>query len=275
MAEHFGGQDYITYVRDSFTVARRRISNGAETPVASFANLGDMASFTVSPLTNRWYFHNEGNSQFFPSFFGTEEIAGFADGTFEYYDLLVTNTNDAGAGSLRQAILDSNTMPGIQTIGFDSAVIGNININSGIGDIALTDSATILGPGTSIITVNGGAAGNRIFVDGSGGTLTLNIRGLTLNNPNGFVFPFTLNATGDLAISAGVGDVAFTKTLNVAGGTLTLTDGNTVDLGATTTVGGTLAAANGFTIGNAGTLTSPGRSMATSSWPAAARWPAT
>ena len=145
-------------------------------------------------------------------------------------------------------------MPGIQTIGFDSAPNGNIDINSGIGDITLTDSATILGPGTSIITVNGGNAGNRIFVDGSGGTLTLNIRDLTLNNSNGFVFPYTLNATGDLAIGAGVGDVTFTKTLNVAAGTLTLTDGNTVDLGITTTVNGTLAAANGFTVGNAETL---------------------
>jgi hypothetical protein len=31
----------------------------------------------------------------------------------------VTNTNDAGAGSLRQAINDANTNPGADTINFD------------------------------------------------------------------------------------------------------------------------------------------------------------
>jgi hypothetical protein len=31
----------------------------------------------------------------------------------------VTNTNDSGAGSLRQAILDANANPGLDTIAFD------------------------------------------------------------------------------------------------------------------------------------------------------------
>src|SRR6266571_1464429 len=32
---------------------------------------------------------------------------------------LVNNTNDSGAGSLRQAILDANSNPGLDTIAFD------------------------------------------------------------------------------------------------------------------------------------------------------------
>src|SRR2546421_7658722 len=39
-------------------------------------------------------------------------------------DLIVTNTNDSGAGSLRQAILDSNTLAGTQNITFNIAGAG-------------------------------------------------------------------------------------------------------------------------------------------------------
>ena len=36
----------------------------------------------------------------------------------------VTSTNDSGAGSLRQAILDSNAAGGSNTIEFDTALVG-------------------------------------------------------------------------------------------------------------------------------------------------------
>jgi hypothetical protein len=44
--------------------------------------------------------------------------------------LLVSNTNDSGAGSLRQAILDNNAT-GTNTIVFSSIVTGTITLTSG------------------------------------------------------------------------------------------------------------------------------------------------
>ena len=62
----------------------------------------------------------------------------------------VTNTNDSGPGSLRQAILDSNAAGGSNTIEFDTALVGQtvtilsalpISANADIvGDIILSNA---------------------------------------------------------------------------------------------------------------------------------------
>ena len=53
----------------------------------------------------------------------------------------VTNTNDAGAGSLRQAIIDANTAGGADTITI--TVPGTIALTTGA--LSITDSVTITG----------------------------------------------------------------------------------------------------------------------------------
>ena len=78
VAESWAGQTYLVYVRDYQTIVRTRVPDGVTTTVNSFSNLSDMASFTVSPLVGRWYFHYEGSSQFG----GTSETIGYADATF-------------------------------------------------------------------------------------------------------------------------------------------------------------------------------------------------
>ena len=78
VAETVGADTYIAYVRNSTTISRTKVPTGETSAVATFANLSDMASFTVSVAQNRWYFHHEGGSQF-GSF---AESLGYADATF-------------------------------------------------------------------------------------------------------------------------------------------------------------------------------------------------
>jgi hypothetical protein len=253
VAEHFGGKDYLDYaLQNPFgpvnTIVRQQVQSGQESAVATLSDLSTLSSFTVSPSNDRWYFNFKGPGQFG----GFPETLGLADGTFATADFVVTNTNDSGPGSLRQAILNANAAPGTQTIGFD-ITSGTITLTS--GDIVVTDSVNLDGPGG--VTVEGNA-NNRIFADGSGGTLTLGITGLTLSNPAGFNFPYAVNVTGDTTITAGAGDISFTKTLTVSVGTLTLTDGNTVDLGTATTIDGAVSAVNGYTLSAGDKLTGKG-----------------
>ncbi|MGD8452380.1 MAG: Ig-like domain-containing protein [Phycisphaerae bacterium] len=68
----------------------------------------------------------------------------------------VTNTNDSGGGSLRQAIIDANANGGPDAIAFDAAVTGTITLASALP--AITDDLTVTGPGVSFLTVSGGGA---------------------------------------------------------------------------------------------------------------------
>ena len=70
----------------------------------------------------------------------------------------VTNTNDSGAGSLRQAVLDANTASGADTINF--SVTGTIVLTT--GQIQIADALTIVGPGAPNLSIDGNA-NSRIF----------------------------------------------------------------------------------------------------------------
>jgi len=70
----------------------------------------------------------------------------------------VINANDAGPGSLRQAVLDANAQPGADEILFDSTVTGTIQLSS--GGLEVIDSLSIRGPGAETLTVDGGGSGS-------------------------------------------------------------------------------------------------------------------
>lgn len=63
----------------------------------------------------------------------------------------VINTNDAGAGSLRQAILDANGTAGPDTITFGTGATGTVTLTT--GRLGISDELTIIGPGQSNLTV--------------------------------------------------------------------------------------------------------------------------
>src|SRR6266705_625 len=88
--------------------------------------------------------------------------------------ITVTNTNDSGPGSLRQALADANDG---DTINF--AVTGTIVLTT--GELMVNDSITISGPGAANLAVNANAM-SRVFHIGSGRTVT--ISGLTITNGN-------------------------------------------------------------------------------------------
>jgi hypothetical protein len=63
----------------------------------------------------------------------------------------VSNTNDSGAGSLRQAILDANASAGDDLI--EITAVGTLILQSPLPTI--TESVTIQGPGTTLFKVDG------------------------------------------------------------------------------------------------------------------------
>src|SRR3989454_9029152 len=86
--------------------------------------------------------------------------------------ITVTNTNDSGPGSLRQALADANDG---DTITF--AVTGMIGLTS--GELLVDKSVTVSGPGIANLAVDGNAQ-SRVFHIGSG--TTVSISGLTIAN---------------------------------------------------------------------------------------------
>src|SRR6476659_2480177 len=91
--------------------------------------------------------------------------------------ITVTNTNDSGAGSLRQALVDA--VDG-DTINFNSSLNGEtITLTS--GQLVVDKSVAINGPGAFNLAVNGNAADRVFYISED---LTVTISGLTIENGN-------------------------------------------------------------------------------------------
>ena len=87
--------------------------------------------------------------------------------------ILVTNTNDNGAGSLRDALAIANDGDTIDATG----VSGTILLTS--GELQITHGVTISGPGADQLAVDGNAQ-SRVFYVNSGKTVT--VSGLSIRN---------------------------------------------------------------------------------------------
>ena len=86
--------------------------------------------------------------------------------------ITVTNTNDSGAGSLRQAIADAHDGDTI-----DFGVTGTITLTS--GELLVDKNVTINGPDSNSLTVDGNHASRVFHVSGG---VTATIGGLTITN---------------------------------------------------------------------------------------------
>lgn len=72
----------------------------------------------------------------------------------------VTNTNDAGAGSFRQAVFDANLNAGPDSISF--AITGTITLTT--GQVLISDALSINGPGSGSLTISGNDSSRVIVI---------------------------------------------------------------------------------------------------------------
>jgi titin len=121
----------------------------------------------------------------------------------------VSNTNDGGAGSLRQAILDANANPGLDTVQFaipgaGTHTIAPLSPLPFVTDPVLLDGATQPGfAGTPLVQLSGALAGvgaNGLVVT-AGGTL---VRGLAVGGFGGIAIYLAQNG-GDVVTADYVG----------------------------------------------------------------------
>lgn len=92
----------------------------------------------------------------------------------------VTNLNDAGVGSLRAAIAAANAAAGPDVIIFAAGLTGTIPLST--GQLTISDSLQIVGPGRAALTVNGGARDRVFDIPLSPGDVQVGISGLTITN---------------------------------------------------------------------------------------------
>src|SRR5262249_30022468 len=108
----------------------------------------------------------------------------------------VSNTNDSGAGSLRQAVLDANANAGADVIQFAQPFFSapqTITLTS--GELRITDALTIQGTGAALLAVTGNHS-RRVFDVDAGKAATslagqisgLTVTGGTVGDGGGF-FP--------------------------------------------------------------------------------------
>ena len=96
----------------------------------------------------------------------------------------VSNTNDSGAGSLRQAVLNANATTVADVINFSLAPGSTVNLSG--SELLITQSLTIAGSGIgnpNSVTING-AANSRILHATIPSTGHLTLENLTLTNGN-------------------------------------------------------------------------------------------
>ena len=175
----------------------------------------------------------------------------------------VTNTNDSGAGSLRQAILDANANGGLDTIAFNIPGSGVHTVSPASALPTLTDPVVIDGytqPGASpntlpggedavlLIELDGSAAGNSkglVLEAGAGGST---VRGLVVNRfgSTGIELHSDGNSVGGNFV--GTDPTGTAARPNGNGGVFALFGGT----GSNNTIGGTTPAARNLISGNVG-----------------------
>jgi hypothetical protein len=104
----------------------------------------------------------------------------------------VTNLNDAGPGSLREAIDEANFTVGADIIEFAAGLAGTITLSS--DPLVISDNLTIVGPGADLLTVSGGGTlpGFISFFYDETDPGTVTISGLTVADSKAVEIPISI-----------------------------------------------------------------------------------
>lgn len=143
----------------------------------------------------------------------------------------VTNTNDSGTGSFRQAILDANSTTGLDMIDFNISGVGPHTIQPLTNLPVISDLLTINGysqPGSSVNTLTSGNNANiQIVLDGS--LLMPQATGLQIHASNSIISGISIVSFQSAGISLSSDTSAQTELISVSGNFIGLMpDGNTV-----------------------------------------------
>ena len=158
---------------DSFVIINNDLADAVS---GTFTGLAEGSTFTSDTVT--WQITYTGGD-------GNDVVLSALSATF-----VVVNTNDSGAGSLRQAMLDANTFAGNDAITFDIPGAGPYTISPTSPLPTISEAVTIDATtepdfaGTPVVEVDGtnaGAGTHGFDVTGSGTVLT----GLVINRFDG------------------------------------------------------------------------------------------
>ncbi len=142
----------------------------------------------------------------------------------------VTNTNNSGAGSLRQAVLDANALSGKDMINFGGLFTDGLahTISLTGSGLSITDNLTIQGTNPNLLTIKDDTA-TRVFDIGKGVTSAIN--GLTITN----IYNGTKGDGGGGIFNEGV--LTLSNSI-ITGNTINVINGNTNSYGDRIGVGG-------------------------------------
>ncbi|MEH2283289.1 MAG: Calx-beta domain-containing protein [Nostoc sp.] len=159
---------------------------------------------------------------------------------------IVTNINDSGAGSLRQAIINANNDPGIETIIFDTTGIfgdatpDTITLTS--GELNVTEGVIIQGTGANKLAISGNNASRVFNASASLSIDGLNITGGNAGNNNGGGIYSSSNVT--VSNSTISGNVTNTSGGGIYGSSSVTVSDSTVSGNIANTSGGGLYSSN-------------------------------
>ncbi len=141
-SEFDGTNYYVYHLTNNTTIVKRNLTNGTQTTVQTFSNMGDMGCMAYNTATNRLYFHYEGSGQFG----GTSETLGYVG---------VTSDNNCGAG-VRTPVVVNVIPPGVTIATTPTTIcVGESTTTTFTGTPNSTVTYTVNGGANQTIVLNG------------------------------------------------------------------------------------------------------------------------